>query len=101
MKAILLNSAGGAENFIYGDIDKPVLHAGEILVKIKNIGMNPMDAQIRGNEQLLTRVFGTERPAILGWDISGEVVEKANDITDFEIGDAVFGLTSGRGYAIM
>lgn len=99
MKAILLNKAGGVENFIYRDVNKPTLQPGEILVKVINIGMNPMDAQIRENEQILTRVFGTERPAILGWDISGEVVEKADDIIDFEIGDAVFGLTNGRGYA--
>jgi NADPH:quinone reductase-like Zn-dependent oxidoreductase len=43
--------------------------------------------------------LGSERPAILGWDISGDVVEKADDITDYEIGDAVFGLTRGKGYA--
>lgn len=70
-----------------------------MLVKVKNIGISPMDAQIRGNEQILTRVFGSGRPVILGWDISGEVVEKADDVTDFEISDAVFGLTNGGGYA--
>ncbi|HWK06585.1 MAG TPA: hypothetical protein VNS58_23280 [Puia sp.] len=43
--------------------------------------------------------MGSERPAILGWDISGEVVEKAGDVTDFQIGEAVFGLTKGKGYA--
>ncbi|TWJ03355.1 NADPH:quinone reductase-like Zn-dependent oxidoreductase [Mucilaginibacter frigoritolerans] len=99
MKAIVLNEAGGADKLIYQDIEKPVLKNGEILVRTKNIGMNPMDVHIRGNEQILTRFMGSERPAILGWDISGEVVEKADDITDFEIGDAVFGLTKGKGYA--
>jgi NADPH:quinone reductase-like Zn-dependent oxidoreductase len=43
--------------------------------------------------------LGSERPAILGWDISGEVVEKAGDVTDFQIGEAIFGLTKGKGYA--
>jgi len=99
MKAIVLNEAGGVDKLTYQDIEKPVLKSGEILVKTKNIGMNPMDVHIRGNEQILTRFLGSERPAILGWDISGEVVEKADDVTDFEIGDAVFGLTKGKGYA--
>ena len=80
-------------------MDKPVLKSGEILVKVKDIGMNPMDVLIRNSEQFLTLFMGNERPAILGWDISGEVVEKADDVTDFEIGDAVFGLTHGKGYA--
>jgi len=99
MKAIILNEAGGIDKLIYQDIEKPILKSGEILVKVKNIGMNPMDDHIRKNEQILTRFLGSERPAILGWDISGDVVEKADDITDYEIGDAVFGLTRGKGYA--
>jgi NADPH:quinone reductase-like Zn-dependent oxidoreductase len=99
MKAIILNEAGGVDKLTYQDIDKPVLKSGEILVKVKDIGMNPMDVLIRSSEQFLTLFMGNERPAILGWDISGEVVEKADDVTDFEIGDAVFGLTHGKGYA--
>jgi len=99
MKAIVLNEAGGPDKLIYQDIAKPVLKSGEILVKVKGIGMNPMDVHIRSNEQILTMFMGSERPAILGWDISGDVVEKADDVTDFEIGDAVFGLTHGKGYA--
>jgi NADPH:quinone reductase-like Zn-dependent oxidoreductase len=99
MKAIILNEAGGVDKLTYQDIDKPVLKSGEILVKVKDIGMNPMDVLIRSSEQFLTLFMGNERPAILGWDISGEVVEKADDVTEFEIGDAVFGLTHGKGYA--
>lgn len=99
MKAIILNEAGSVDKLTYEDIAKPVLKSGEILVKTKNIGMNPMDVLIRGNEQILTMFVGSERPAILGWDIAGDVVEKADDVTDFEIGDAVFGLTNGKGYA--
>lgn len=99
MKAIVLDQAGGVDKLIYQDIAKPVLKPGEILVRTKNIGLNPMDVHIRGNEQMLTRFVGSERPAILGWDISGEVAGKADDVDDFEIGDAVFGLTNGKGYA--
>jgi NADPH:quinone reductase-like Zn-dependent oxidoreductase len=99
MKPIVLNEAGGVDKLTYRDIEKPVLKSGEILIKTKNIGMNPMDVHIRSNEQILTRFLGSERPAILGWDISGEVVEKADDVCDFEIGDAVFGLTRGKGHA--
>ena len=99
MKAIVLNEAGGVDKLIYQDIQKPVLKSGEILVKTKSIGLNPMDVHIRGNEQILTHFMGSERPVILGWDISGDVVEKAGDVTDFKVGDAVFGLTKGKGYA--
>jgi NADPH:quinone reductase-like Zn-dependent oxidoreductase len=99
MKAIILNEAGGIDKLTYRNIEKPVLKSGEILIKTKNIGINPMDVLIRGNEQILTMFVGSERPAILGWDIAGDVVAKADDVPDFEIGDAVFGLTHGKGYA--
>ena len=99
MKAIVLNEAGGTDKLVYQNIEKPVLKSGEILVKTKAVGMNPMDVLIRSNEQILTRFLGAGRPAILGWDISGEVVEKADDVNDFEVGEAVFGLTHGKGYA--
>ena len=99
MKAIILNEAGSVDKLTYQDIAKPALKSGEILIKTRNIGINPMDVLIRGNEQVLTMFVGSERPAILGWDIAGDVVEKADDVTDFEIGDAVFGITHGKGYA--
>jgi len=100
MKAILLNEAGGIENFIYADIDKPTLQKGEVLVKIKAIGINPADAYARQNEEMITMFAGAERPAIIGWDISGEITEKAGDTDGFDIGDNVFGFTlMGKAYA--
>jgi NADPH:quinone reductase-like Zn-dependent oxidoreductase len=100
MKAILLNEVGGVENFLYRDVDKPKLKSGEVLVKVKAIGINPADAGARKNEQMITMYVGEERPAIIGWDISGEVTEKAEDTGGFEIGDSVFGFSAnGRAYA--
>lgn len=66
MKAILLNEAGGVENLVYGDIDQPILKKGEILVKVKAIGINPADAKARSNDGFLTSQLGDKRPAILG-----------------------------------
>ena len=100
MKAILLNEAGSVENFIYRDIDKPTLQRGEVLVKVKAIGINPADAYARQNEQMMSMYAGEARPAIIGWDISGEITEKAEETDGFEIGDNVFGFTSmGKAYA--
>lgn len=99
MKAILLNEAGGTDKLTYQDIEKPKINNGQVLVKIKAIGLNPMDVYIRASEQLLSQFLGIERPAILGWDIAGDIVEKADDVIDFEKGDAVFGVTMGKAYA--
>jgi len=100
MKAILLKEAGGIENFQYREIEKPTIQKGEVLVKVKAIGINPADAFARTSEQMITMFVGKERPAILGWDISGEITEKTVETDGFEIDDSVFGFTSnGRAYA--
>lgn len=99
MKAIVLNQAGSVDNFIYQEIEKPTPQKGEILIKTKYVGINPMDAIVRSNEQLLTHFLGEKRPVILGWDVSGDVVEIGEGITDFKIGDAVFTCVLGGGYA--
>lgn len=99
MKAIVLNEAGGIDKLIYQDMEKPAVKAGEILVKVKAIGINPMDFVLRSDNQFLTSFLGEERPAILGWDIAGEVAEIGAQVTGFEMGDPVFALTNGKGYA--
>lgn len=99
MKAIILNEAGGTEKLVYQDIVRPQLKNNEVLISTRAIGLNPMDVFIRSNEQMLTQFLGSERPAILGWDIAGEIIEMADDVTEFALGDAVFGLTMGNAYA--
>ena len=103
MKAILLNKAGSIDNLLYQDIEKPTLKKGEVLVKIKAISINPADVFCRAHEEFLNFVIGEQRPVILGWDIAGDIVEKAAETEGFEPGDAVFAFLDffkgGKGYA--
>ena len=100
MKAYLLYEAGGPDKLVLGDTQKPTLKNGEVLVKVKAIGINPADTIYRSSPAFIAALFGEERPAILGWDIAGEIVEKAANTDGFEIGEAVFALLqNARGYA--
>ncbi|PBQ33912.1 oxidoreductase [Sphingobacteriaceae bacterium] len=100
MKAFLLYEAGGADKLVLGEAQRPTLKSGEVLVKVKAIGINPADTIYRNNTAFISAIFGQERPVVMGWDISGEVVEKAENTEGFEIGDAVFALLqNARGYA--
>ncbi len=103
MKAIVLQEAGSVENLQIAEIESPKTQHNEVLVKIKSISVNPVDVKARANEGVLTWFFENERPAILGWDISGEVIEVGTDVTDFTVGDAVFGMVNffgkGKAYA--
>lgn len=91
MKAIALYKAGGVENLIYQDVEKPNLEKGKVLVKVKATSVNPIDVKIRADENILTAFLGNKRPAFLGYDFSGEIVAKAEETDGFKIGDAVFG----------
>ena len=103
MQAIILEKAGGVENLIMKDIDKPLAEENEVLVEVKAIGVNPVDYKVRANEEALTWICGEERPVIIGWDIAGVVVAVGDTVTTFEVGDAVFGMVNfpgaGNAYA--
>lgn len=103
MKAILLQKTGGVENFVIKTVDTPTIAKHEVLVEVKCIGVNPVDFKVRQNEQVLSMIYGDDRPAILGWDIAGIVKEKGDEVSEFEIGDRVFGMVNfvgqGKAYA--
>ena len=103
MQAIILEKAGGVENLIIKDVDKPVAKENEVLVEVKAISVNPVDYKVRAYEEVLTMICGEERPAIIGWDIAGVVVALGDNATTFEIGDTVFGMVNfpgaGNAYA--
>ncbi|KYH06145.1 oxidoreductase [Chryseobacterium cucumeris] len=101
MKAVIVNEAGGVENLQFTEIDKPVIGNDEVLVKVVSVSINPVDVKSRAYEGVVNWIFEEKRPVILGWDISGEVVETGKSVTDFKSGDEVFGMVNffGKGNA--
>lgn len=103
MKAFILKEAGGIENLQFTEIEKPTIKPDEVLVRVSSISINPVDVKARAFEGVLTWIFGEQRPVILGWDISGEVAELGKNVTEFKIGDEVFGMINffgnGKAYA--
>ncbi|WP_367106668.1 NADP-dependent oxidoreductase [uncultured Psychrobacter sp.] len=98
MQAYLLHEAGGVDNLILSEIDKPTPKADEVLIETKAISINPVDVKIREMPKLLDQVYGTDRPLILGWDIAGVVTAVGQEVTDFKEGDKVFGLINFPGH---
>ena len=70
-------------------------------MKTVSLSVNPVDFEVRSTDGGLNWILGAERPAILGWDLSGTIVEVGEDVTDFKVGDAVFGMANfpGKGNA--
>jgi len=100
MKAIILNDFGGVEQFQQAELPVPGIKDGEVLVKVKAISINPVDAKTRAGKGL-AEMLKDEKPIILGWDISGVVTESTSPL--FTEGDEVFGMIHfpghGKAYA--
>lgn len=100
MKAIVLKDFGPVSNLELKDIATPTIKAGEVLIKVSAISINPVDAKTRagGNFASILKEFD---PIILGWDIAGTVVASESPL--FKVNDNVFGMVNfpghGKAYA--
>jgi NADPH:quinone reductase-like Zn-dependent oxidoreductase len=90
MKAMLLIKHGGPEMLRYGEAPDPSAGPGEVVVDIHAASVNGADAKVRRGAG---RYGLTRFPHILGRDFSGIVSMVGTGVTDFTIGDAVFGVT--------
>ncbi|MCF6407088.1 zinc-dependent alcohol dehydrogenase family protein [Chitinophaga filiformis] len=90
MHALILENYG--DPFVYAQIDRPKPDHGEVLVRVKASGLNPLDAKIKAGQAELVK---QPLPAILGIDMAGIVVEVGEGVTGFAPGDKVYGMTGG------
>jgi NADPH:quinone reductase-like Zn-dependent oxidoreductase len=66
---------------------------GEILIQVKAIAVNPFERMIQTVGDLITSWIAY--PAILGTDVSGEVVAIGAGVSRFRVGDRVVGFAAG------
>jgi NADPH:quinone reductase-like Zn-dependent oxidoreductase len=100
MKAIVIDDYGGPECLVVRERPDPRPGAGEIMVRVRAAGVNPVDWKIRRGDLRLVLRIGF--PYIPGGDIAGEVVEVGAGVTRFRAGDAVVAfldMKQGGGYA--
>lgn len=89
MKALQIVKYGEIKDSLaFNEISKPAVQATDVLIEVKAAAINPIDKSIvLGNLQgLLPIPF----PSTSAYDVSGIVVEKGDDVSDFEIGDLVY-----------
>jgi len=88
MKAAYFMKHGGPEVMEYGDVPDPVAKAGEVLVDVHAASVNGADWKVRKG----TYAPITDLPYVPGRDFSGVVCALGAGVTDFKIGDEVFGV---------
>lgn len=92
MRAAILETH--AAPFRLARISRPVPAPGEVLVRIKASGINPLDLKIHAGAAAHAR---HPLPAVLGIDLAGEVEAVGDGVTTFRRGDEVYGMTGGVG----
>ena len=95
MRAVIQEKVGGPEVLHVAERPSPTPGAGEVLVRVKAAGINPVDLAVRSGAYPLLG----EPPFILGWDISGAVAAIGPGVDDVAVGDEVFGMPRFPGQA--
>ena len=99
MRAVIHERYGPPEVLRVGDVDRPVPEADEVLVEVHASTVTRGDAMgVRSEDYRFTRVFtGIRRPrrTCFGSEFAGRVVEVGAAVTEFEVGDEVFGFQRG------
>jgi len=97
MKAVYIREFGGAENLEIREVENPSKPQGkEVLVSVRAAALNRADVLQRQGFYPAPEGF-PER--VLGLEFAGEVAEIGENVTDYQVGDRVFGITAGGGQA--
>jgi NADPH:quinone reductase-like Zn-dependent oxidoreductase len=97
MWAARVSDYGGPEQLKLERIARPQPQAGEVLLRVYAAGVNPIDWKIR--QGLLKEFMPVTFPYTPGIEVAGVVEEVADDVTTFQIGDAVFSQCQTGAYA--
>jgi len=90
MRAIVLDRFGEAALLRPLDLPRPQPSEGEILVRVKAAGINPIDCKTRIGQGVARMIKGEPFPLVLGWDVAG-VVEESRSAA-FKPGDEVYAM---------
>ncbi|TCZ73732.1 NADP-dependent oxidoreductase [Flaviaesturariibacter aridisoli] len=102
MKAYVLNAAGGTDVLQLTDVRQPRPAAGDVLLRNEAISINPVDIKTRKGGAFFNKLMEAP-PVILGWDVAGTVEAVGEGVTQWKVGDRLFGMVNfpgaGRAYA--
>lgn len=94
MKASIINSFGGSEVFEVAELAKPEVVPGHVVVRVAATSVNTVDTMIRQMGEQLGPLC-PPLPAVLGMDFAGTVEAVGEGVSEFQVGDEVYGCAGG------
>jgi NADPH:quinone reductase-like Zn-dependent oxidoreductase len=98
MRAVVQDRYGPPEILRIEEVERPVPAEGEVLVRVHASTINRTDCGFRAAKPFFSRFFtGLRRPKsrIAGMELAGVVDTVGGGVTEFRVGDEVFGVRSG------
>ena len=92
---MIIREFGDANVFEPAEISKPEVQPGHVLVKIAATSINTVDTMIRQMGRELP--ISPELPAVLGMDFAGSIEAVGEGVSEYAIGDEVYGCAGGLG----
>jgi NADPH:quinone reductase-like Zn-dependent oxidoreductase len=95
MRAVVFDRYGPPDVLRVEEIERPVPKDDEVLVEVRAATVNRSDCGFRSADLFITRYFtGIRRPKYRtpGMELAGVVVAAGAGVTEFVVGDEVFGL---------
>src|SRR5712692_3816925 len=97
MKAAVYTRYGPSDVVQIRDVEKPVPIDNEVLIKVREASVNPLDSHLLRHPFIRRIVSALSKLKINrpGRDVAGEVEAVGRNVTQFKPGDAVFGSCLG------
>lgn len=90
MNACLVSEFGGPEVLRFGEVPRPYIVNSDTLVRVKAVGVNPIDVKTRSGKGVSQ--FVEQMPWTPGNEFAGIVEEAPYELAPFQPGDEVFGM---------
>jgi NADPH:quinone reductase len=93
MRAVILQDYGSTKHMRLQEVSRPDLRPGCVLIQVYASSVNPIDIKLctLGADMPIA----SKPPYIPGIDVVGEVMAVADGVTEFKVGDIVYGCPGG------
>ena len=96
MKAVVIREYGTNDVVEVQDLDVPEPRTGEVLLKVRTAGVNPIDFKIRDGAGAR---LGLTLPIALGGELVGTVERLGAGVEHFALGDQLYGMVKTGAFA--
>ena len=91
MKAAYVEQTGPVDLIRIGELPRPELRPGQVLIRVRAVAFNPIDLYVRSGAVAMPLPL----PYVLGTDFAGTVVALGAGTTRFRVGERVWGSNQG------